>query len=222
MGRSKIVRVDRLAGVGPGGATQYHKPWQVLVERSQAVMCPRTDTRLGLVQLVTTRVNLVLGGMIVVGRPHVPNEADVVDLLGQVWPPVGDGNPTLTVMGEPHLHGKDLGVHVTNVDLFSRRAAKPLPVQRGVHRVGKRCLGKRLARVLVQHRLGVKCLHLAVATGEKDPDDGLGPGRKMRFARRLGISPHDAIGGQHRPHCQPGEAQSAIGQEVSSLHWIVP
>ena len=41
---------------------------------------------------VTARVELQLGGVVVVGRPHRANDGHVVDAAGEMRPPVGDFN----------------------------------------------------------------------------------------------------------------------------------
>ena len=185
-------------------------------------MSPGPDARLRLVQAMATGMDLVLGRVVVVGGPHVPHEAHLVDLPGQVRPPVGHRDAALTVPGMPDLHREDLGIHVPDIDLLGRHAAEPFPVKRRIQGIGQRRLGVGLARIAGQHRFGIERLHLAVTAREKHPDNGLGPWCEVRLTAGRTLTADNPVGGQHRAHRQAGESHATVGQEVATFHSQVP
>ena len=67
---------------------------------------------------MSTGVELVFRGVVVVGGPHVSNEADIIYLFGEVGPPIGDFDPALAMFAKIDLHGVDGWVHIPHVDFF--------------------------------------------------------------------------------------------------------
>ena len=60
---------------------------------------------------MSTGVDLVLSCVVVVGRPHVSNKANVIDAARQVRPPVRNLNAALALFGESDLQRVDLREH---------------------------------------------------------------------------------------------------------------
>ena len=88
--RAEVVGVEVLLDAAVVELAQEHELRQVLVERAQAVMDPRAEHRLRLVERVAAVVHLELGGVVVVGRVHRPDDRHVVDARRQVRQPVAD------------------------------------------------------------------------------------------------------------------------------------
>ena len=72
------------------GVPSTHELRQVVVERAQAVMDPRADRRERPFERVPAGVELKLGPVVVVGRPHRADDGQVVGMAAQMRPPVAD------------------------------------------------------------------------------------------------------------------------------------
>ena len=83
------VAAHAAAAVGDRRA-QHDELRQVVVERAQAVVDPRADRRELALEHVPAGVELELGAVVVVGRPHRADDGDVVDAVAHVRPPVAD------------------------------------------------------------------------------------------------------------------------------------
>ena len=122
-------------------------------------------------------VDLVLGGVIVVGGVHVANKSDVVRVPRDVRQPVADARAALAVLFIPDLQRVNDGVTVAHLLDHRTRALLKHGVLEGI---GNRRLIKSLAGVDVQRGLGVEGLEMAVAAGEENPYDRLRPRAMMR------------------------------------------
>ena len=83
------MAADAAAAIGDRRA-QHDELRQVVVERAQSVMDPRADRRKLPFEHVPAGVELQLGAVVVVGRPHRTDHGDVVDAGADVRPPVAD------------------------------------------------------------------------------------------------------------------------------------
>ena len=73
----RAVRANAAAAIGDR-RPQHDEPWQILVERSQAIVHPRADRGELSFEHVPPRVKLELRTVIVVGGPHRPHHRQVV------------------------------------------------------------------------------------------------------------------------------------------------
>ena len=183
--RAEIERVDRLPGVAPRRPPQHHVARQIVVERAEPVGSPCAETRLRFVEPVPAGVDLVLGSVVVVGRPHVPYETEVVDDTGERGPPIGDLDAAAPPRREAHLEWIDDRIDVADVDLLGRHRAESLPMGGRVDRIVERRLVVGLSRMGIERGLGIEGLEMAVAAGEKNPDHRLGPRPAGRHAEAL-------------------------------------
>ena len=171
---AEVKRVDAPVRRRVRRPAKRDKLGQVFVERAEAVVNPRAEAGLLLVEPVAARVDLVLGEVVVVRRPHVAHEREVVRARREVRPPVGHLHAALAARREAHLHRIDTRIHVPHVDLLRGHGAEALVVLVRRERVRQRRLVERQPRVFGQRRLGVKRLDVAITAAEKNPDDRLG------------------------------------------------
>ena len=75
-----------------------HELGQVVVERAQPVVDPRADRGELPLEHMPAGVELQLGAVVVVGRPHRADHRDIVDAGAQVRPPVADLDPGLAAL----------------------------------------------------------------------------------------------------------------------------
>ncbi len=217
--RAEVVGVDGRPIRRVARTAEDDELGQVLVERAQAVVGPAAEARLGLVEAVPAGVDLVLGRVVVVGRPQVADEDEVIDTAGEVRPPIGDRDSRAAMAPPADLHGVDDRVDIADVDLLGRHRAEAGAVQRRVERVGQRRAVERQAGVAIQRGLGVERLDVAVSAREEDPDDRLGPRREVGL--RFGGA-DDAVVGEHAAERQAGEAESEIGEEGAAVvHCVI-
>ena len=186
--RPEIERIDRLARVAPRRPTEDHIAGQILVEPAEPVGSPGAEARLRLVEPVAAGVDLVLGGVVVVGRPHVAYETELVDHARQLRPPVADLDAAAAAGGEADLHRIDDRIDVADIDLLGRHRSKALPMERRVDRIVKRRLVVGLAGVVVERGLRIERLDVAVAPRQKHPDHRLGPRGGRRRQGRLPVT----------------------------------
>ena len=170
-------------------------------------MHPGAERRVRAVEDVPAGVELVLGGVVVVGGPDRAHHGDVVDAGADVRPPVADLDAAAAALAIADLEREDRGHQLAVGEKF----AHILVARTGQH-VLVRCAADGLAAIFVQSRLGIEALDVAGAAKHKQPDHALGPGREMRRAHRRRCSRH-AVAKEHRAERQPGEAHAAIGQE---------
>ncbi len=117
-------------------------------------MDPRADRRELTLEHVPASVELKLGAMIVVGRPHRADDGDLVDARADVRPPVADLDSGLAAFGRADLKRIEPS---TNVELRLILQEHPqVAAQLVLERVGKRGLGDRLSRVAIERGLGSK------------------------------------------------------------------
>ena len=162
------------------------------------------------------RVEFRLCPVVAVRRPHRPDDRQLVHVARDVRKPVAHLDTALAVSPEPDLKRVELvalvAVGVGHDETLDRQLG-------GVLHLGERCVGDRLAGVLVEHRLGVEALHVADTTVHEQPDDALRARRGVRPA--IGRSPGDllrvAIAVEQRPECQAGESQSDVREERAAL-----
>ena len=140
MCRAQIIRINTLTSVGTSGSTQNNEFRQILIQGAKTVMNPRTNTWLRLIKTMPSRMNLILRSMVVISRPHIANETNIINLLCNMRPPVGNTNSIFTVLLISNLHWKDGGVDIAHINIQRRHAAKTLLMQRRFNGIGKRCL----------------------------------------------------------------------------------
>src|SRR5690242_20105046 len=87
-----------------GRIADRHEARQIVVERTQPVMRPRTDARMIAVEDVMPGVELVLRRVIVIGTPARADDGDIVNHRPDVRPPVGHLDAAFTARPIPDLH----------------------------------------------------------------------------------------------------------------------
>ncbi len=163
VGRAQImgaVAVDSGAAVRQRRA-QDHELRQVGVERAQAVMNPRADRRKGPLQRMPAGMELKLGAVVIVGRPHRADHGDVVNAVADVGPPIADGNAGLTTLAVADLERIHL---LADVAIGIVRHDDANVAGQGIGQgVAVRGLGDGPAVQTVQLRLGIEAFHVAGA-----------------------------------------------------------
>ncbi len=96
------VAAHAAAAVGDRRA-QDDELGQVVVERAEPVVDPRADRGKLPLEHVPAGVELQLGAVVVVGRPHRADDGDVVDAVADVGPPVADLDAALPALAEADL-----------------------------------------------------------------------------------------------------------------------
>ena len=210
---ARPMAAEPAAAVGDRRA-HHHELRQVVVERAQAVADPRADRGKDSFEHVPAGVELQLGAVIVVGRPHRADDGQVVDARADVRPPVADLDPGLAPLAIADLKRIE---HLANVAVGVVGHHDPHVVGELVlEGLGERRLGDRLARVSIQGGLGIEALQVAGAADHEQPDDVLGPGREMRLS--VGRLPAGRIA-CHRPGAGPSRcsiaAERHAGQDPS-------
>src|SRR5207302_10778767 len=122
----------------------------------------------------------------------------------------------LAVLLEADLERVAGRVLVADVDGVGDDGARALVMQGRLERVGQAGLVEGLAGELVEGRLGVERLEVAVAAGEEDPDDRLRAWPVMRLAVG-GLAARDAVAVEHGAQRQAGEAQAEVGEEGPAM-----
>src|SRR5262249_32923749 len=131
-------------------------------------------------------------------------------------PPVTDFDPRLPIFFVPDLQRIDRRMDLVKVR--NELAQVFLEIGRIEYRLKWR-LGDRLPGVLVEGRLGIETLDVAHPPDEKDPDDTLGPGLKMRAPvrrlpeRRRITRPNDSLVGEHLPEHETRESHADVGKK---------
>ena len=99
-------------------------------------------------------MELKLGPVVVVRRPHRTDHGDVVDARAEMRPPVADFDPALTPLAIADLKRIKAPANV-KLGLVLQEDSQ-VAAELVLERVGKRRLGDRLARVTIQAGLGSK------------------------------------------------------------------
>ena len=151
----KLRADDRFAG------TQHHEAWQVLVFRAEPVAQPRTHARAHRLRVTAghhQQRRLVVGHV----RVHAAEHGDVVNALGH--------------FGEnlAHLHAR-LTVPLKLKWRLEQTARAALRLEIGI--------GRTLAVILVERRLGIERIHLRRPAIHEQVNHPLGARRKMRRLR---------------------------------------
>ncbi len=147
-------------------------------------MRPGPEIRFGRIEAVAARGDLILRGVIVVGRPHIANKAEIVHLFRQMRPPIGDLDTRLSLRFSADLHRVHRRIDIPDIDFMGGHGAKTLLVKRRFDRVRKGRLSECLAGVRIESGLGIKGFQVAVAPGEKGPDHRFGFRSRCRFGPR--------------------------------------
>ena len=172
-------------------------------------MNPRANRRERTFQGMPSRMELKLRPVVVVGRPHGTDEAEVVGHGAQVRPPVAHLQPALAKLPIAHLQRIELRMHL--VQTGDHLAQVLLEIGRLEHvAIGRFVVG--LVRVLVERRLRVEALHLAHAADEKNPDDALRLGRSAG-KRGEPLRPQNPVLRKQRPQSQSRKTHPHIGQK---------
>ena len=99
---ARPVAAHAAAAIGDRRA-QHDELRQVVVERAEAVVDPRADRGKLPLEHVPAGVELELGAVVVVGRPHRADDGDVVDAVAEVRPPVADLDAALAALAKADL-----------------------------------------------------------------------------------------------------------------------
>src|SRR5262249_37064330 len=150
---AEIVGVKVLPHARVGVLAQEDELRQVLVERPQAVVNPRADDRLSLIEGVPAGVHLELSAVVVVGRVYRADEGDVIDAAGQVRQPIADFHAALAMALEADLERKDAREQIA---VRADDRARALQVERRALRIGKRSFLIGPPGIAIESRLGVK------------------------------------------------------------------
>ena len=104
----RVVRFDSSVSI----LTEEHKLRQTLVKRPQAVVHPRADYGLFLVERVAPVMHLKLGIVVVVSRIHRAHDRNIIDALRQVRKPITDLSAGSTVTLVANLQREDCLKHL--------------------------------------------------------------------------------------------------------------
>ena len=99
MCRAKIVTVPNIKKP----RTNVDELGQILIQRAQSVMNPRTNGRHSLIQHVSSRVELDLCSMIVIGCPHRSDYGTLINHATDIGKPVTNWYSTFPVFLESDL-----------------------------------------------------------------------------------------------------------------------
>ena len=164
VGRTEIMTV-LLVEVTRPHADELGK---IVIQRAEPVGDPCTDRRSGRIESMFAGMELNLGPVIVVGRPHRANYRDIIDTAADVREPVAHLDTALPILPESGLERIDdvslLPVGV--IDHDDPDILQPLGILD--MRIGR--LGDRLSPELREERLRIKALHVAHATSPEEPD----------------------------------------------------
>ena len=190
---------------------------QIIVQTAQPIMNPRPQRRKLAVQHVAPRVKLSLCPMVAVGRVHRSYDGQTIDMLGNLRKPVADLNAALPMLFKAHLQ------RIQRVPLVAIGVRHQQPLQRQPRWIlgrRKRRLRNRLARIPVQHRLGIETLHVADPAIHEKPNHALRFRHRLRqpVRRRPQRSLRPALALHHGPQGQPGKTKTNISKEMTAIH----
>ena len=185
---------------------------QVLVQRPQSPGDPGSKGRYTFIKHVPTGNKLNLSAVIIVRRPHRPNERDVVSTTANVRKPVADLDAAFSVLPEPNLQRVQL-VALLAVGIVHDDNAHLLQLF-GILDALERRVIDRLSGVLCQLGLRIEALHMADAAAHKEQDYVLCLWLNVRQEGMRIAGCRVAL--QHRIQCQSSESHARTKQLTSS------